>query len=149
MRMIAHVGFHPHFCFSSSGFFRVGTAGGKRSGKAAARNSMLREANLKDRLMYAVGKRIIFRVQGDSMLPTVKDGDAVMIIPTKSIEIGDVVLSDHPYRSSVKILKRVSEINADGRYSLTGDNPTESTDSRTFGTVPIEYIYGKAVCRIS
>ena len=110
---------------------------------------MLREANWKDRIMYAVGKRKIFRVQGDSMLPTLKDGDAVMIVPTRSIKRGDVVLADHPYKSSVKILKRVNEIDNDGRYTLIGDNPAESTDSRTFGNLSIEYIQGKAVCRVS
>ena len=110
---------------------------------------MLREANWKDRIMYAVGRRKIFRVSGDSMLPTLKDGDAVMIIATKSIEPGDVVLADHPYKSSVKILKRVSEIDGEGRYSLTGDNPAESTDSRAFGSLSLECIQGKAVCRMS
>jgi len=110
---------------------------------------MLREANWKDQIMYALGRRKVFRVSGDSMLPTLKDGDAVMIIPTKSIEPGDVVLADHPYKSSVKILKRVSAIDGDGRYSLTGDNPAESTDSRTFGSLSIECIQGKAVCRMS
>ena len=110
---------------------------------------MLREANWKDRIMYAIGKRKIFRVSGDSMLPTLKDGDVVMILRTKSIEPGDVVLANHPYKSSVKMLKRVSEINDEGRYVLTGDNPSESTDSRTFGSLSIEYIQGKAVCRMS
>ena len=110
---------------------------------------MLREANWKDRVMHLLGKRKIFRVQGDSMLPTLTDGDTVMIIPTKSIAPGDVVLANHPYKSSVKMLKRVSEIDGDGRYSLTGDNPAESTDSRTFGSLSIECIQGKAVCRVS
>ena len=110
---------------------------------------MLREANWKDRIMFAVGRRRIFRVQGDSMLPTLRDGDAVMIAPSRSIEPGDVVLASHPYKSSVKILKRVNGIDGEGRYSLTGDNPAESTDSRTFGSLPIEYIQGKAVCRMS
>ena len=99
--------------------------------------------------MYAVGKRKIFRVRGDSMLPTLKEGDAVMIVSTRSIGPGDIELADHPYKSSVKILKRVSGIDGEGRYSLTGDNPAESTDSRTFGSLSIEYIQGKAVCRVS
>jgi nickel-type superoxide dismutase maturation protease len=99
--------------------------------------------------MYVIGKRKIFRVQGDSMLPTLKDGDNVMIRPTKSVKPGDIVLADHPYKTSVKILKRVSEIDGEGRYSLAGDNPTESTDSRTFGSLSIECIQGKAVCRMS
>ena len=83
------------------------------------------------------------------MLPTLKDGDAVMIIPTKLIEPGDVVLADHPYKSSVKILKRVTGTDGEGRYLLTGDNPAQSTDSRTFGSLSIECIQGKAVCRMS
>jgi nickel-type superoxide dismutase maturation protease len=110
---------------------------------------MLREANWKDRIMYAVGRRKIFRVSGDSMLPTLKDGDAVMIVATRSIKPGDVVLADHPYKSSVKMVKRVHAIDGEGRYSLTGDNPAESTDSRTFGSLSLEYIQGKAVCRVS
>ncbi len=109
---------------------------------------MLRDSNWKDKIMYALGKRRIFRVRGDSMLPTLKDGDAVMIVPARSVSKGDVVLAKHPYKSSVRILKRVSGIDTDGRYSLAGDNPDDSTDSRTFGSVPLEYIHGKAVCRL-
>ena len=110
---------------------------------------MLREANWKDRIMYAVGRRKIFRVSGDSMLPTLKDGDTVMIMDTKSVRPGDIVLADHPYKTSVKMVKRVHAIDDEGRYSLTGDNPAESTDSRTFGSLSLEYIQGKAVCRVS
>jgi len=110
---------------------------------------MLREANWKDRIMYTLGRRKIFRVSGDSMLPTLKDGEAVMIVATKSIKPGDVVLADHPYKTSVKMVKRVHAIDDEGRYSLTGDNPAESTDSRTFGSLSLEYIQGKAVCRVS
>jgi nickel-type superoxide dismutase maturation protease len=109
----------------------------------------LREANWKDRIMYAIGRRKIFRVQGDSMLPTLKDGDAVMIVSTGSVGPGDIVLANHPYKSSVKILKRVSRIDGKGRYSLAGDNQGESTDSRAFGSLSIECIQGKAVCRMS
>jgi signal peptidase I len=109
----------------------------------------LREANWKDRFMHLLGRRKIFRVQGDSMFPTLKDGDKVMIIRTRSIVPGDVVLADHPYKSSVKMLKRVTEINDEGRYLVAGDNPAESTDSRAFGSLSIECIQGKAVCRMS
>ena len=123
--MFAHTGPHPHFVF------------------------MLREANWKDRILQAVGRRKVFRVQGDSMFPTLKNGDEVMIVPTKSIERGDIILADHPYKTSVKMLKRVNEIDENGRYLLTGDNPAESTDSRTFGSLSLEYIQGKAVCRVS
>ena len=112
-------------------------------------SGMLREANWKDKLLYRIGRRNIFKVAGDSMSPTFKDGDAVMVSPDTRVAPGDIVLAKHPYKQSVKMLKRVTSIDENGRYSLAGDNPDESTDSRTFGTVPIEYIYGKAVCRLS
>ncbi len=109
---------------------------------------MLREANWKDKLLYGIGRLKIFKVAGDSMSPTLQDGDAVMILPRASVAPGDIVLAKHPYKQSVKVLKRVAAIDENGRYTLAGDNPDESTDSRTFGTVPLEYIHGKAVCRL-
>jgi nickel-type superoxide dismutase maturation protease len=110
---------------------------------------MLREANWKDKLLYWIGQRKAFRVSGDSMMPTLKDGDAVMMVAPRSIKPGDVVLADHPYKSSVKMVKRVQAIDGEGRVSLTGDNPAESTDSRVFGSLSLECIKGKAVCRMS
>ena len=83
------------------------------------------------------------------MLPTLDNGDVVLIEPTTNVAVGDIVLAQHPYKQSVKMLKRVEKIDENGRFSLVGDNPQESTDSRAFGTVSIEYIYGKAVCRLS
>ncbi|MEO8042888.1 MAG: nickel-type superoxide dismutase maturation protease [Acidobacteriota bacterium] len=109
---------------------------------------MLREANWKDRISYAIGKLKAFRVQGDSMLPTLRDGEVVLISPKASVEPGDIVLAKHPYKQSVKMLKRVAAIDDSGRYSLVGDNAGESTDSRTFGTLPVAHIEGKAVCRV-
>ena len=110
---------------------------------------MLRVANWKDNLLYSIGRRQIFKVAGNSMLPTLKDGDAVMISAGSSIVPGDIVLAQHPYKESIRMLKRVASIDEKGRYALAGDNPGESTDSRTFGTVSIEYIHGKAVCRLA
>ncbi|MEO8573788.1 MAG: nickel-type superoxide dismutase maturation protease [Pyrinomonadaceae bacterium] len=109
---------------------------------------MLRVANWKDMLLFRIGRRRIFKVAGNSMLPTLKNGDAVMISSSVPIAAGDIVLAQHPYKQSVKMIKRVAAIDDNGRYSLTGDNSDESTDSRTFGTVSIEYIHGKAVCRL-
>jgi nickel-type superoxide dismutase maturation protease len=109
---------------------------------------MLRDANWKDRISYAVGRLKAFRVQGDSMLPTLRNGDVVLISPNASVAPNDIVLAKHPYKQSVKLLKRVVSIDDNGRYSLAGDNPDESTDSRTFGTLTKEQIEGKAVCRV-
>jgi nickel-type superoxide dismutase maturation protease len=119
------------------------------AGERSDDTGMLREANWKDRLLYRIGRRKIFRVAGDSMLPTLRNGDAVMIASRAAVDEGDIVLAQHPYKQSVRMLKRVAYIVENGRYTLEGDNPGESTDSRTFGTVSIEYIHGKAVCRLA
>ncbi|MCD9188740.1 MAG: nickel-type superoxide dismutase maturation protease [Pyrinomonadaceae bacterium] len=93
-------------------------------------------------------KHKIFRVEGDSMLPILKNGDLVLINLNFDPKIGDIVLADHPFKKSVKILKRVKEITAENRYFLIGDNPNESTDSRSFGTILRKDILGKIEAKV-
>ena len=109
---------------------------------------MLPEANWIEKFLLFIGKRKGFLVEGDSMLPTLKNGDAVLIAPNTKLAVGDIVLAQHPFKRSVKILKRIGEIDAQGNYFLVGDNPSESTDSRTFGAISLKSILGKAVCRL-
>lgn len=99
-------------------------------------------ATLRELVLYYLGQRKAFLVEGDSMLPTLANGDKVLVDPKSSIEIGDIVLAKHPYRLDVRIIKRVTEVAKDGRLTLAGDNPAESTDSRTFGTVSRSNIIG-------
>jgi len=87
------------------------------------------------------------RVEGDSMLPSLRSGDRVLIDPKASVQPGDVVLARHPYKSSVRILKRLTSIEPDGRLYLSGDNPEDSTDSRTFGSISKLDVLGKVVAR--
>jgi nickel-type superoxide dismutase maturation protease len=94
------------------------------------------------------GRRLGFNVQGTSMVPALKDGETVLVDPHAGVEAGDIVLARHPYKQSVKVLKRVREIDAAGRLFLVGDNAAESTDSRTLGLFPVESIIGTAVCRL-
>ena len=82
------------------------------------------------------------------MSPTLADGAAVLIEPRAKLAIGDIVLAKHPYKSSVNILKRITEVDDDGRYTLTGDNASESTDSRTFGSVSGDAVIGRVACRL-
>lgn len=82
------------------------------------------------------------------MTPNLNDGDVVLVKPTRRVKVGEVVLAKHPYKQSVKVLKRVSEINNEGRFVLTGDNPEESTDSRTFGSINSADILGRVIGRL-
>ena len=111
-------------------------------------NGQLRKAGWRDRMMYRIGKRLAFMVEGDSMTPTINNGAIVLVMRLATYSVGDIVMADHPYRSSVKILKRVAKIEPNGALHLIGDNSAESTDSRTFGAVSIESIIGKVVCRL-
>jgi nickel-type superoxide dismutase maturation protease len=105
-------------------------------------------ANWKERFLFFIGRRRAFLIEGDSMLPTLKNGDAVLINPDAKIAVGDILLTKHPFKKSVKLVKRLSEIDQNGNYFLVGDNPSESTDSRTFGALSPKHFLGKAVCRL-
>ena len=90
----------------------------------------------------------IFCVEGDSMFPILKEGDLVLINPYAELQIGDIVLAQHPFKQSVKIIKRITEILNDEKYFLVGDNLSESSDSRSFGAISAKDILGKAEARI-
>ena len=85
------------------------------------------------------------------MIPNLKPGDEVLVNPRayrqQAPQIGDVVLARRPDRKVVTMIKRVSAVQQDGRLLLVGDNPDSSTDSRTFGPVPRQYIVGKVTSR--
>ena len=74
----------------------------------------------------------LYRVEGDSMLPTYKPGDLLLgrkwFIDPK---VGDIVVArieDRP------VIKRIARVN-DDQIVLLGDNPSASTDSRAFGPI--------------
>ena len=105
-------------------------------------------ANWKERVLFFLGRRRAVLVEGDSMLPNLKNGDGILINSDEKVAVGDIVLAKHPFKKSVTILKRLSEIDENGNYFLIGDNLAESTDSRTFGAISAKHILGKAVCRL-
>lgn len=83
------------------------------------------------------------------MAPALKSGDVVLIDPKAKGSVGDIVVAHHPYKKSIRLMKRVEMIDESGRYTLKGDNPESSTDSRTFGSVAASDITGKVVCKYS
>ncbi len=107
----------------------------------------MKTANWFDILMLRFGLRRRVGVKGNSMLPTLKNGEEVLVKPTETFQIDDIVVANHPFKQSVVIIKRISEINEKGLF-LVGDNPIESTDSRSFGEVSIKNVLGKVTCRL-
>ena len=102
-------------------------------------------------LLWLLRKRKRFRVTGNSMLPLLQPGEEILVNLSayqKSFpEVGDIVVANHPNRPNFQIVKRVTLVNEDGNCFLIGDNPTESTDSRSFGTVNPNKILGKVTSR--
>ena len=77
------------------------------------------------------------------MEPALFDGDEVLVDPGATAREGDVVLARHPFQKGLVILKRVAEVEGDGRFRLAGDNPDESTDSRGLGSFSAGQILGR------
>lgn len=80
------------------------------------------------------------------MLPQLVPGDHVLVNPRayrhRLPEPGDLVVACHPNRPTLRLVKRVAAVLDDGRCILIGDNPSKSTDSRSFGAVSMNHIVG-------
>jgi signal peptidase I len=94
-------------------------------------------------------------VEGESMAPTLRDGDQLVAVAARRIRVGDVVVVRPPARG-FEMVKRVAGVPGDrveGRtlgpdeYLVVGDNAAASTDGRTFGPVGADAIAGIVLLR--
>ncbi len=81
------------------------------------------------------------RVVGDSMKPTLRDGQIVFAHHVRSFRPGQVVVVQVGTR---EVIKRISRIE-NGRVFLQGDNSDQSTDSRDYGSVVDTNIAGTVI----
>lgn len=95
-------------------------------------------------LQWLIGKRQLIGVEGDSMEPTFKNGDVLIMASKKKILKGDVVVFNHPFIADMILVKRVKWMDDNDQIYVVGDNP-ESTDSRSFGTITKAAVIGKIV----
>ena len=86
------------------------------------------------------------RVVGPSMEPAVRNGQWGAVRRSAKLRNGDVVLLQHPKRSDLSVVKRLSHREGNGWWVL-GDNPRMSDDSREFGVVPDNLIIGRLIFR--
>jgi nickel-type superoxide dismutase maturation protease len=107
----------------------------------------MREADYYDKFLFWLDYYDHYRVEGDSMLPTLKNGEEVLVRKLDFYKIGDIVVANHPFRIT-PIIKRITEFSTGGKLFLSGDNPDESTDSRTFGEIAEKDVLGKVICRL-
>jgi len=75
------------------------------------------------------------------MMPTLADGEFVLVDTSDRPQAGDLALATHP-DNDVMVVKRVTEQLADGRFVVMSDNP-EGSDSRTWGPLGAERVRGR------
>jgi nickel-type superoxide dismutase maturation protease len=83
-------------------------------------------------------------VEGRSMEPTLAPGDRLLVVRARRVHAGDVVAVRDPRGARRVLVKRVSAV-LDDEIVVRGDNPSASTDSRSFGPVPASAVLGRVV----
>jgi signal peptidase I len=99
-------------------------------------------------------------VTGGSMLPTLEEGDRIVVVRAGRPRTGDLVACADPVHPQRTIVKRVAAVPGgslrleDGRelaagrgYIVLGDNSDTSTDSRNFGPIDANLIIGRLIFR--
>ena len=84
------------------------------------------------------------------MQPTLEPGDRVLVRrlgASPMLPLGSVVVTWHPKRSKLRLIKRLKRVEGAGLW-LLGDNPDESTDSRQLGPIPRSLLLGEVVGRL-
>lgn len=86
-----------------------------------------------------------YKIYGDSMIPTLKEGHEILCYKwayaKNPPKVGDIVVARI---KDLEIIKRVMFVRDDEVY-LRGDNEQQSTDSRNFGWINNRQIVGKSV----
>ncbi len=81
------------------------------------------------------------RVVGESMYPTLQQGELVVAKRVKQLRSNDVIVFEH---KGLEKIKRIREVEGNRLY-VVGDNPLFSTDSRHYGMIFIEDVIGKVI----
>jgi nickel-type superoxide dismutase maturation protease len=91
-------------------------------------------------------------VVGGSMAPTLLEGDRLLVVAPLwggvRVYPGDLVVLPDPRPGGRALVKRVVAVDPGaGTVEVRGDAPDASTDSRTFGPVPLGSLVGRVVYR--
>ena len=88
----------------------------------------------------------LLKVSGDSMEPTLFDGDILIVTKPRALRAGLIYVINHSDLG--RIVKRLESFDQRGRIILSGDNPA-STPSAVMGTIEPTRIIGRAAFAIS
>ncbi|MFF2651300.1 nickel-type superoxide dismutase maturation protease [Streptomyces sp. NPDC058045] len=88
----------------------------------------------------------IAEVEGPSMVPTLYQGDRLLIRYGGRVRPGHIVVLRHPLQQNLLIVKRAAELR-DGGWWVLADNPGAGADSTEYGVVAEELVLGRALAR--
>ena len=94
----------------------------------------------------AIGRLRRVEVHGPSMLPALAAGDRLLVVVTRRVRPGDVVVLRDPGELERLVVKRVHRL-IEGGIEVRGDNVAASRDSRDYGPVPRRLVVGRACWR--
>lgn len=86
-------------------------------------------------------------VAGPSMVPTLREGDQLLVRYGARIRPGAVVVFRHPFQQDLLVVKRAAERRPKGWWLLSDNRPVDS-DSRSYGAVPDELVLGRVLLRL-
>jgi nickel-type superoxide dismutase maturation protease len=81
------------------------------------------------------------RVVGESMHPTLRENQLILVSRARDFKVGDVVVA---FMNSREVIKRIDKY-TEGQVFLVGDNKEQSSDSRTYGWLVDSHIEGKII----
>ena len=94
----------------------------------------------------------VVEVRGRSMAPTLLPGDRLVVesrtFARRAPRPGELVLAADPRQPRRELVKRVAAVDGEaGTLELRGDSAPESTDSRTFGALPLTEVRWRVTAR--
>ena len=87
------------------------------------------------------------RISGNSMLPTLHNGDYIVAIRRfyKAYKCNEIIIVEHSQFG--EIIKRIEHIDANNQYWLSGDG-CDSLSSQAMGAIPKQKILGALLLHI-
>jgi|SRR5579859_1408587 len=94
----------------------------------------------------------IVEVEGASMAPILLPGEWLLVerrtFTRRPPRVGEIVVAADPREPDRELIKRVAAVDAaSGTLDLRGDAPEASTDSRTFGVLPVTAVRWRVIAR--
>ena len=94
----------------------------------------------------------VVEVEGGSMVPTFHPGDRLLVesltFRSRAPRVGEIVVAADPRQPSRELVKRIGAVDPGSQSAeLAGDAAGASTDSRSFGPVPLADIRWRVVAR--